>query len=206
MKIRCNGRNKDGSRCKKRSLKNSRFCYIHREQAPTTDDSLDLAVIGGSIGVGIGGLPGALLGAGVGLLIGQSTRKETMSKTKVLISFDYDNDSDLKNFLVGQAKNEGAPFEIADWSVKEHLTGDWKEKVRSKMRRIDQVAVICGEQTHTAVGVAEEVKIAQEESVPYFLLKGRSTKVCTKPTSAKSTDKIYKWTWDNLKLLIGGKR
>ena len=129
-----------------------------------------------------------------------------MSKPKVLISFDYDHDSDLKTFLVGQSKHSDSPFEIADWSVKEHITGDWKEKVRSRIKRVDLVIVICGEKTHTATGVAAEVKIAQEEATPYFLLKGRSDKNCTKPTTAKASDKIYNWTWDNLKKLIGGAR
>jgi hypothetical protein len=68
------------------------------------------------------------------------------------------------------------------------------------------VAVICGEYTDTASGVSAEVKIAQEENVAYFLLKGRSEKTCTEPTAAKSSDSIYKWTWDNLKNLIGGAR
>ena len=27
-----------------------------------------------------------------------------------------------------------------------------------------------------------------------------------KPTSAKPGDKVYKWTWDNLKALVGGAR
>lgn len=54
------------------------------------------------------------------------------SKKRVFISFDYDHDSDLKNLLVGQARNEDSPFEIADWSVKEELSGDWKQKVREK--------------------------------------------------------------------------
>jgi hypothetical protein len=51
---------------------------------------------------------------------------KSSSKVKVFISFDYDHDVDLKNLLVGQAKNEDSPFEITDMSVKEELTGDWK--------------------------------------------------------------------------------
>ncbi|APG29105.1 hypothetical protein A7E78_11030 [Syntrophotalea acetylenivorans] len=129
-----------------------------------------------------------------------------MAKSKVFISFDYDNDSDLKTLLIGQSKNEDTPFEISDWSVKEHIQGDWKEKVRAKLRRVDQVAVICGEHTHTATGVSAEVKLAQEEGVPYFLLKGRANNTCTKPKAAKTSDKLYKWTWDNLKALVGGGR
>ena len=129
-----------------------------------------------------------------------------MAKVKVFISFDYDNDSDLKTLLVGQAKNPDTPFDITDLSVKEELTGDWKEKVRARIKRVEQVIVICGENTDTATGVNSEVKITQEEKKPYFLLYGRSDKTCKKPKNATSSDKMYKWTWDNLKALIGGKR
>jgi len=129
-----------------------------------------------------------------------------MAAARVFTSFDFDHDEDLRNLLVGQSKNPDSPFKLADWSVKEHMTGDWKEKVRRRIRSVDQVVVICGEHTNTATGVAIELKIAQEEKKPYFLLYGRSSKTCTKPTTALSTDKMYKWTWDNLKSLIGGAR
>lgn len=129
-----------------------------------------------------------------------------MSAKRVFISFDFDHDEALRNLLVGQAKNPESPFSISDWSVKEPMTGNWKEKVRERIRRTDLTIVICGEWTHTAAGVAEELKITREESKPYFLLWGYSDKTCTKPTSALSSDKIYNWTWDNLKSLINGAR
>lgn len=129
-----------------------------------------------------------------------------MAKKRVFISFDFDHDEDLRNLLVGQARNPDSPFEIADWSVKEPLSGNWKEKVRERIRKTDLTIVICGEWTHTATGVAEELRITREEGKPYFLLWGRSDKTCTKPKSALESDKIYKWTWENLKKLIGGGR
>jgi hypothetical protein len=125
---------------------------------------------------------------------------------RVFISFDYDHDEDLRNLLAGQAKNPDSPFEIKDRSLKEPLTGDWKEKFRRRLANVDVVAVICGEQCHNAGGVAAEVQIAREEKKEYFLLKGRSSKTCYKPSSALSSDKMYDWTWDNLKRLIGGGR
>lgn len=129
-----------------------------------------------------------------------------MAKKRVFTSFDYDHDEDLRVMLVGQSKNEDSPFEMADWSVKEPMTGDWKEKVRARIKRCDLVVVICGEHTDAATGVSAELRIAQDEEIPYFLLHGRKDKTCKKPASAKSTDKIYKWTWENLKKLIGGER
>jgi hypothetical protein len=66
--------------------------------------------------------------------------------------------------------------------------------------------VICGHYTDTAVGVSAELEIARAEGKPYFLLAGRASGVNKKPASALSADKIYKWTWDNLKTLIAGGR
>jgi len=129
-----------------------------------------------------------------------------MAKKRTFISFDYDHDSDLKLLLVGQAKNSDSPFEITDMSIKETIDSNWKAKARTRIKGCDVVVVMCGEKTNTATGVTAELKIAQEEKVPYFLLNGRSEKTCVKPIGALSTDSIYKWTWDNLKSLINGGR
>jgi hypothetical protein len=129
-----------------------------------------------------------------------------MAKKRVFISFDVDHDEGTKKMLALQAKLQDSPFDFIDASIKEPLTGDWKEKVRRRMANIDLVIALCGEYTHTASGVSAEVSIAQERNVPYFLLAAYSDKNCTKPTSAKTEDKVYKWTWDNLKILIGGAR
>ena len=70
-----------------------------------------------------------------------------MQKAKVFTSFDFDHDEDIRNLLVGQAKNPDSPFEMIDWSVREPFTGDWKAKVRARIKRVDQVIVLCGEYT-----------------------------------------------------------
>lgn len=124
----------------------------------------------------------------------------------VFISYDFDNDSFIKEALVGQARNPDTPFQIIDRSLKEALTGDWKTKIRPRIERSDIVVVMCGQKTHTASGVATELQIAQELGKPYFLLRGYADKACTAPTTARSSDKMYNWTWDNLKILIGGGR
>jgi hypothetical protein len=129
-----------------------------------------------------------------------------MAKPRIFTSFDYTHDEDLRTLLVGQAKNPDSPFELSDWSVKDPMIGDWKAKVRSRIKSVNQMIVICGEFTDTATGVSVELGIAQEEGIPYFLLHGRSSKTCVKPKAAKSSDKIYTWTWDILKKLIAGQR
>jgi hypothetical protein len=128
-----------------------------------------------------------------------------MAKAKVFTSFDFDYDEDLRNLLVGQAKNPDSPFELSDWSLKEPLTGDWKDKIRRRIRQVDQVIVLCGKHTDIATGVSAELTIAQEEKKSYFLLAGRGDD-SKKPMAASSSDKLYSWTWDNLKQLVGGAR
>jgi hypothetical protein len=128
-----------------------------------------------------------------------------VAKKRVFISFDIDHDLGCKTMLVGQASLPDSPFDFKDASVKDHLPGDWKDKVRNRMANIDIVIILCGQQTHTATGVAHELEIAREKKVGYFLLAAYSDKTCTRPTNA-ANETIYDWTWPNLKLLIGGAR
>jgi hypothetical protein len=133
------------------------------------------------------------------------TRGAQMAKVPVFISFDYDNDATLKEFVVGQAKHDDSPFEITDHSIK-MASPDWKDKARAAIRRANQVIVICGLSTDTATGVNAEIRIAREEATPYFLLAGYKDAANKKPTAALDSDKMYQWTWDNLKTLIAGGR
>ena len=126
---------------------------------------------------------------------------------RAFIAFDYDHDSFLRTALVGQSKHPDTDFEIADWSVKEPFAEkEWEKKVRTRIKQVDLVIVICGQHTHMATGVATELKIAREEKKPYFLLDGYKDKVTYKPTTALPTDKMYKWEWENLKNLVKGAR
>lgn len=127
-----------------------------------------------------------------------------MAAKRAFISFDFDHDEDIRNLLVGQSRHPNSPFTIQDWSVKEPMVGDWKEKVRKRIRQTDLTIVLCGVHTNTARGVSAELKITREEENPYFLLAGRKSR-SSKPIGAEK-DKMYEWTWENLKKLIGGAR
>jgi len=129
-----------------------------------------------------------------------------MPKKRAFISFDYDHDEDIRMLLIGQTQHPDTPFDFTDRSVKEHMSGDWKTKVKGRISNTDLTIVICGQWTHSATGVAEELRLTRELGKPYFLLAGRANVVCTRPTTALPSDKIYQWTWDNLKALVGGAR
>ena len=129
-----------------------------------------------------------------------------MKKKKVFISFDYDHDLEIKGALVAQAENDDSPFEIFDMSIKEAIDSNWKDYARKRIKSCDCVIFLCGYYTDTAKGVTAEMSITREEKVPYFLLAGRNGTNIKKPSNSLSSDKIYEWTWENLKLLLEGKR
>lgn len=129
------------------------------------------------------------------------------SRQNVFISFDYDHDSRLKDGLVGQSRYPNSPFSVADFSMKEAAPqARWKSEARRRMGLCSVVVVMCGQHTDRAAGVSAEIEIARELGKPYFLLAGYSDKKCVKPRAAKSSDKIYNWTWKNLELLLAGNR
>ena len=129
-----------------------------------------------------------------------------MTTKGVFISFDFDHDNELRGNLVAQAKDLESPFSITDWSVRHQIDENWRREVRDRIRKADLTIVICGEHTHDAPGVAAEITISREENKPYFLLKGRRRKTCTKPRMARTTDEMHSWTWENLRQLIEGAR
>ena len=68
-----------------------------------------------------------------------------MSKKKVFISFDFDQDKALKDLLIGQSLNPDCPFEVIDSSLKEAAPEEgWEEKARQKILKADQMIVSVG--------------------------------------------------------------
>jgi hypothetical protein len=121
-------------------------------------------------------------------------------QTRVFISFDYDNDLLLKNALVAQSRRKDSPFSIADWSIKDASRG-WKSEARRRMKQVDKVIVLCGYDTHRAVGMSKEIEIAREVGTPYFLLRGHPKGSVRRPKGARFWETIHDWTWDNLDAL-----
>lgn len=122
-----------------------------------------------------------------------------MSKKRVFISFDFDNDLSLKNLLAGQAKLPDSPFEISDWSLKEAAPAkDWEDKALSKIKSSDIVVVIAGASTYKASGVKKEVNMARNNYIKTVQIKPQGTN----PIRVENAGVLYDWTWDNLKTLL----
>ena len=115
-----------------------------------------------------------------------------MTQARVYVSFDIDHDRELYERLLAQSG--GSSFCVSGRSEFAITADAWAELVRRRIREADEVIVVCGEHTVASPCMSTELRIAQEESTPYFLLWGRRGMLCTKPVGAKSSEGMYNWT------------
>jgi hypothetical protein len=66
-------------------------------------------------------------------------------KKMVFVAFAIE-DERQRDFLKGQALNTDCPFEYIDMSVKEAYDSNWKERVRTRIRRSDGVIAFSEQQ------------------------------------------------------------
>jgi len=126
----------------------------------------------------------------------------TYGKKKVFVSFDFDNDKALKDFIVGQSKNSDSPFEVSDLSLKEAAPErDWLDKAHRAISRSEVFIVMLGPKTRYAPGVLKEVKIANELGKTKFQIIGYQNG--TQDWAVANAGRVYSWNWDNLKKLLG---
>ena len=124
-----------------------------------------------------------------------------MAKKKVFVSFDFDNDKVLKEFLIGQAKLEDSPFEVADHSLKEAAPErKWLEKATAAIRRADVFIIMLGKKTKTASGVLKEVKVANKLNKSKFQIIGYTEG--SADWAVPNGGRTYRWDWKNLKKLL----
>jgi len=120
---------------------------------------------------------------------------------KVFVSFDFDNDRALRDFIVGQAKNPDSPFEVSDYSLKEEVPdADWLKRARSAITRADVFIVMLGSRTRNSPGVQKEVSIAKELDRKRFQIIGYQGG--TDAWAVPDGGRTYSWSWDNLKKLL----
>lgn len=89
-----------------------------------------------------------------------------MSEKKVVFVAFAIEDETQRDFLKGQSLHPRAPFEFIDMSVKTPYDNDWKEKVRTRIRRSDGVIVLVSKNSLDSSGQKWEIKCAKEEDKP----------------------------------------
>ena len=141
------------------------------------------------------------MGGVVGHAVKGLLEDQQMSKSRVFVSFDFDNDRALKDFILGQAKHSDSPFDVVDHSLHEAAPEkDWERKARAAIGKAEIVLVMVGAQTHRAQGVLKEVAMAREAGVKIVQIIGYKDGDYTPVPNA---GRLYVWNWDNLKKLLG---
>ncbi len=124
-----------------------------------------------------------------------------MAKKKVFVSFDFDNDKVLKDFIIGQSKLADSPFEVIDHSLKEAAPEkNWLEKATAAIKRADIFIVMLGPKTKTAHGVLKEIKVANDLNKVKFQIIGY--KDGSSDWAVPNAGRTYSWSWENLKNLL----
>jgi hypothetical protein len=124
-----------------------------------------------------------------------------MAKTRIFVSFDFDNDKTLYEFIVGQARLPDSPFEIIDHSLKEAAPErSWEIKAEAAIARADQFIVMLGSRTRFASGVRKEVAIAKRLAKPRFQIIGYRNG--SRDWAVPDAGATYSWNWSTLKRLL----
>ncbi|MGO9750275.1 MAG: hypothetical protein ACLP8S_10115 [Solirubrobacteraceae bacterium] len=121
--------------------------------------------------------------------------------TSVFVSFDFDNDRVLRDFIIGQSKLRDSPFEVSDHSLKEAARESlWEAKARRAIGRADVFIVMLGPRTRFAQGVTKEVAMARGLEKPLFQIMGYRNG--SRDWAVPGAGRTYRWSWDNLKRLL----
>jgi hypothetical protein len=87
------------------------------------------------------------------------------NKKVVFVAFAIE-DVRQRDFLKGQTTLSHCPYEYVDMSVKEAYESDWKDKVRTRIRRSDGIIALVSENSLSSSGQKWETQCAKEEGKP----------------------------------------
>ncbi|HUS09903.1 MAG TPA: TIR domain-containing protein [Pyrinomonadaceae bacterium] len=122
-------------------------------------------------------------------------------KKIVFVAFPIE-DERQRDFLKGQSLNTKCPIEFVDMSVKEPYDTDWKDRVRTRIRRSDGVIALVSKNTLSSTGEKWEISCAKDEKkklIGVWAYTGDRTS-----PSELSGYSIIPWTWDGIVAFIDG--
>jgi hypothetical protein len=83
-------------------------------------------------------------------------------KKVVFVAFAIE-DERQRDFLKGQSLHTSCPFEYIDMSVKEPYDSNWKDRVRTRIRRSDGVIALVSKNSLISSGQKWEIACVREE-------------------------------------------
>lgn len=120
-----------------------------------------------------------------------------MADKKVIFVAFAIEDERQRDFLKGQSLHTNSPFEYIDMSVKDAYTSDWKDKVRTRIRRSDGVIALISKNSPSSTGQKWEIDCAREENKPILGIWAYTDDKTVLPGV-----KTVAWSWDAIKNFI----
>lgn len=121
----------------------------------------------------------------------------TMADKKVVFVAFSIEDQAQRDFLKGQSLNTKSPFEYVDMSVKDAYQSEWKDRVRTRIRRSDGVIALMSRNSLASTGQKLEIQCAKEEKKPL-----RGIWAYTDDRTKLDGVNTMVWTWDNIRSFI----
>ncbi len=117
-------------------------------------------------------------------------------KKIVFVAFAIE-DERQRDFLKGQSLNTNSPFEYTDMSVKEPYKTEWKERVRTRIRRSDGVIALISKNSLSSSGQKWEIACAREEKKPVLGIWAYTDD----RTNVEGVRTVV-WTWEAIRKFI----
>jgi hypothetical protein len=97
--------------------------------------------------------------------VGHFQESGVADKKVIFVAFAIE-DEWQRDALKGQSLHPRKPFEFIDMSVKEPYDKEWKDRVRTRIKRSDGVIVLVSKNSLKSTGQAWEIDCAKEEKKP----------------------------------------
>ncbi len=120
-------------------------------------------------------------------------------KKIVFVAFAIE-DERQRDLLVGQSLNTKCPFEFIDMSVKEPYDENWRNRVRTRIRRSHGVIALISRNTLNSAGEKWEINCAIEEQKQFIGLWAYKNDRTT-PSELNRRD-VIAWTWTAIEAFV----
>ncbi|MCC6839081.1 MAG: TIR domain-containing protein [Flavobacteriales bacterium] len=120
------------------------------------------------------------------------------NKKVVFVAFAIEDEAQ-RDLLKGQSLHTRSPFEYTDMSVKQAYDSEWKEKVRTRIRRSDGVIALVSKNSLTSSGQKWEIACAREEGKKVLGIWAYKDD----RTNLEGVRTVV-WTWDAIAAFIDG--
>jgi len=121
-----------------------------------------------------------------------------VDKKVIFVAFSIE-DERQRDLLKGQSLHTKSPFEYIDMSVREAYSSEWKERVRTRIRRSNGVIALVSKNSLTSSGQKWELACAREEKKRVL-----GIWAYTDDRTDLAGVRTVVWTWDAIEDFIDG--